>query len=86
MEELSSADRAAVGRARRLIRFLTQPFMVTAQFTGHEGVTVPLEATLAGCRAILDGEGDEWPEEAFYMVGTIEDARAKKDALSADKP
>ena len=78
MEELSPADRTAVGRARRLVRFLTQPFAVTAQFTGRAGASVPLEETLAGCRAILDGEADGWAESSLYMVGTLDDARAKE--------
>jgi F-type H+-transporting ATPase subunit beta len=86
IEELSAADRKAVGRARRLMRFLTQPFAVTAQFTGHKGVSVSLEDTLAGCRAILDGETDDWDESALYMVGTLEDARAKRDGNGAGKP
>jgi len=77
IDELGAADRAAVGRARRLIRFLTQPFLVTSAFTGHEGVSVPLEQTLAGCRAILDGATDAWPEDALYMVGSLDDARKK---------
>ena len=81
MDELSAVDRKAVGRARRLIRFLTQPFAVTAQFTGKEGVTVPLEETLSGCRAILDGEADDWAESALYMVGTLDDARDKNRAM-----
>lgn len=74
MDELSAADREAVGRARKLIRFLTQPFLVTAQFTGNEGVSVRLEDTLAGCRAILDGRADDMPEEALYMIGKFPDA------------
>jgi F-type H+-transporting ATPase subunit beta len=80
IEELSAADRQAVGRARRLIRFLTQPFAVTAQFTGREGVSVTLDDTLDGCAAILDGEADDWEESSLYMVGTLEDARAKERA------
>ena len=75
IDELSTADRKAVGRARRLIRFLTQPFLVTAQFTGHEGVSVELADTLAGCRAILHGELDDTPEEKVYMIGTLADLR-----------
>ena len=63
--------------ARRLTRVLTQPFMVTQAFTGHTGRTVDIDDTLAGCRAILGGEGDDMPEAAFYLVGTLEDARAK---------
>jgi F-type H+/Na+-transporting ATPase subunit beta len=81
IEELSAEDRVAVGRARRLIRFLTQPFMVTEAFTGHPGRTVEIEDTLAGCSAILRGEGDEMPEGAFYLVGTLADARAKHAAM-----
>jgi F-type H+-transporting ATPase subunit beta len=80
MEELSAADRRSVNRARRLIRFLTQPFAVTAQFTGQAGASVPLEETLRGCRAILDGEADDWAESSLYMIGTIDDARAKEKA------
>jgi F-type H+/Na+-transporting ATPase subunit beta len=72
IDELSAADRQAVGRARRLIRFLTQPFLVTAQFTGHQGVSVPLEQTLAGCRAILVGDADILSEEALYMIGSLD--------------
>ena len=78
IEELGAADRRAVNRARRLIRFLSQPFAVTTQFTGIEGASVPLEDTVAGCRAILDGEADEWAEESLYMVGSLDDARAKE--------
>lgn len=82
MEELSAADRTAVGRGRRLIRFLTQPFAVTSQFTGVAGASVPLAETLRGCRAILDGEADGWSESSLYMVGTIDDARSKEGAAS----
>lgn len=78
MEELSAADRTAVRRARRLIRFLTQPFAVTSQFTGLEGASVSLDETLKGSRAILDGATDDWAESSLYMVGTLEDARAKE--------
>lgn len=82
MEELSSADRTAVRRARRLIRFLTQPFAVTSQFTGLEGVSVSLEETLKGCRRILDGETDDWAEGSLYLVGTLDGARAKEQAAA----
>jgi F-type H+-transporting ATPase subunit beta len=82
IDELGAADRAAVGRARRLIRFLTQPFLVTAAFTGNEGVSVSLDDTLNGCRAILDGAADAWPEDALYMVGSLDDA-AKRAAAEA---
>jgi F-type H+-transporting ATPase subunit beta len=81
IEELSAEDRVAVRRARRLVRFLTQPFMVTEAFTGHPGRTVDIQDTLAGCRAILRGEGDDLPEAAFYMVGTLADAQVKHAAL-----
>ena len=78
IEELSAADRTTVKRARRLMRFLTQPFMVTVAFTGKPGRTVELEATLAGCRAILDGEADDWAEGSLYMVGDLEEARERE--------
>jgi F-type H+/Na+-transporting ATPase subunit beta len=80
IEELSAEDRLAVRRARRLLRFLTQPFLVTEAFTGHAGRTVEIKDTLAGCRAILDGEVDELPESAFYLVGTLDDARVSHAA------
>lgn len=84
-EELSAADRIAVKRARRLIRFLTQPFAVTAQFTGQGGVSVTLEDTLAGCRAILDGETDDWAESSLYMVGTLDEARQREEGEHSDR-
>lgn len=77
LEELSQDDRRTVARARRLQRFLTQPFLVTEAFTGRTGRTVKLDDTLAGCRAILAGECDAWPESAFYMVGTLDEARQR---------
>ncbi len=80
VEELSAEDRLVVARARRLERFLTQPFLVTEQFTGIPGKSVTVEETIKGCRAILAGEGDEWAESSFYMVGTFEDAREKEIA------
>lgn len=80
IEELSAADRSTVNRARRLMRFLTQPFMVTVAFTGREGRSVTLDSTLAGCRAILDGKTDDWAESSLYMVGDLEEARRKEAA------
>ena len=77
LEELSTADRKAVGRARRLTRFLTQPFAVTSQFTGRSGASVSIEDTLDGCEAILNGDTDDWEESALYMVGDIEEARQR---------
>jgi F-type H+-transporting ATPase subunit beta len=85
MGELSSDDRQAVARARRLVRFLTQPFAVTAQFTGEAGVAVSIEDTLAGCEAILRGETDAWDEASLYMVGTLDDARHKQDKATKGK-
>ncbi|MGB7101324.1 MAG: F0F1 ATP synthase subunit beta [Xanthobacteraceae bacterium] len=78
VEELSARDRLIVGRARRLQRFLTQPFAVTEAFTGKPGRSVPLVETLKGCRAILDGVSDKWDESSLYMVGTIDEARDKE--------
>lgn len=77
VEELSQDDRKLVARARRLQRFLTQPFAVTQAFTGKPGRQVKLVDTLTGCRAILDGEGSDWPESAFFMVGTLDEARER---------
>lgn len=79
IEELSASDRKAVGRARRLIRFLTQPFAVTSQFTGRKGASVSIKDTLDGCEAILNGEADGWEESALYMVGTLDEARARAE-------
>lgn len=85
VEELGAADRLIVKRARRLQRFLTQPFMVTEAFTGMPGASVALADTLSGCRAILDGDADEWAESSLYMIGTLEEARAKEaDAKKKD--
>jgi F-type H+-transporting ATPase subunit beta len=83
VEELSAQDRLIVARARRLQRFLTQPFVVTEAFTGVPGRSVALADTLAGCRAILAGETDEWPEAALYMVGDLAEARARARAGAA---
>jgi F-type H+-transporting ATPase subunit beta len=85
VEELGAADRVIVKRARRLQRFLSQPFMVTEAFTGTPGRTVSRADTIAGCRAILDGEADDWAESSLYMVGTLDDAR-KKEAASKPVP
>jgi F-type H+/Na+-transporting ATPase subunit beta len=81
IEELSARDRLIVGRARRLQRFLTQPFAVTEAFTGKPGRSVALSETLKGCRAILDGVGDNWAESSLYMVGSIDEAREKETAM-----
>lgn len=78
LEELSQEDQRTVARARRLQRFLTQPFQVTEQFTGRGGRSVPIAETLRGCAAILGGDCDGWPESAFYMVGTLDEVQARR--------
>jgi F-type H+-transporting ATPase subunit beta len=83
VEELGARDRQLVARARRLQRFLCQPFTVTEAFSGTAGRSVPLADTLAGCRVILSGETDEWAESSLYMVGDIDEARAKERARAA---
>ena len=84
MEELSEEDKQVVHRARRVQRFLSQPFHVAEQFTGLEGVLVPIEDTIKGFNMILDGEVDEYPESAFNLVGSIEEAIAKGKKLLAE--
>lgn len=79
IDELSPADRLTVTRARRLLRFLTQPFFVTGGFTGRQGVSVDVQDTLAGCEAILEGETDGWAESSLYMVGTLAQAREREE-------
>jgi len=83
VEELSEADRVVVSRARRLQRFLTQPFFVSEAFTGMPGRYVPLEETLRGFREILNGVHDALPEQAFYMVGMIDEAVEKARQIEA---
>ncbi len=75
MEQLSPDDRNVVGRARRLERFLTQPFFTTEQFTGHKGKVVSLEDALDGCERILNDEFKDYPESALYMIGAISEAK-----------
>ncbi|KVD88289.1 ATP synthase subunit beta [Burkholderia ubonensis] len=82
IEELGAEDRRVVGRARRLQRFLTQPFSVTEAFTGVAGRSVAIGDTLAGCKAILDGECDTWHEKSLYMVGTLDEALARERGAS----
>ena len=81
MDELSDDDKLVVARARRVQRFLSQPFAVAEQFTGVPGVMVSIEDTIKGFNAIMDGEVDDLPEQAFLNVGTIEDAIAKGKKL-----
>ncbi|MBQ2952159.1 MAG: F0F1 ATP synthase subunit beta [Clostridia bacterium] len=80
MDELSDEDKLLVGRARKIQRFLSQPFSVSEKFTGYEGVYVPIAETIRGFREIIDGKHDDLPESAFLFAGTIDDvvARAKK--------
>ncbi|HRY97642.1 MAG TPA: F0F1 ATP synthase subunit beta [Bacteroidales bacterium] len=84
MDELSDEDKQVVHRARRVQRFLSQPFHVATQFTGIPGVFVSIEDTIKGFNMIMDGEVDEYPEAAFMMVGTIEEAIEKGKKLLAD--
>ncbi|MDZ4309678.1 MAG: F0F1 ATP synthase subunit beta [Cypionkella sp.] len=83
MDELSEEDKTAVARARKLERFLSQPFDVAKVFTGSDGVQVPLDVTIASFKAVVAGEYDHLPEAAFYMVGGIEDVKAKAQRLAA---
>ena len=84
MDELSDEDKLTVSRARRVQRFLSQPFHVAEQFTGLKGVLVDIKDTIKGFNEILDGKHDDLPEAAFNLVGTIEEARAKGEKLMAD--
>ncbi|KAJ6781080.1 hypothetical protein PWT90_03061 [Aphanocladium album] len=84
MDELSEADKLTVERARKIQRFLSQPFTVAQVFTGIEGVLVDLKDTIASFKAILSGEGDSLPEGAFYMVGDLASARVKGEKILAD--
>jgi F-type H+-transporting ATPase subunit beta len=77
LDELSDEDKLIVSRARKIQKFFSQPFFVAAQFTGLEGKYVKLEDTVRGFRELVDGKHDELPEQAFYMVGTIEEAIEK---------
>ena len=81
MDELSDEDKLTVSRARKLERFLSQPFHVAEQFTGTPGTYVRLEDTVRGFKEVLEGKHDDLPEQAFYMVGTIEEAREKAEQL-----
>lgn len=81
LDELSEEDRRTVNRARKIQRFLSQPFHVAEQFTGMSGKYVELEDTIRSFQEILDGKHDELPEQAFYMVGSIEDAVEKAKTL-----
>ncbi|SNR47058.1 F0F1 ATP synthase subunit beta [Puniceibacterium sediminis] len=84
MDELSEEDKLTVARARKIQRFLSQPFDVAKVFTGSDGVQVPLEDTISSFKAVVAGEYDHLPEGAFYMVGGIEDVKAKAERLASD--
>ena len=84
MDELSEEDKLTVARARRIQRFLSQPFFVAEVFTGAPGKLVDLESTIKGFAAICSGEYDHLPEAAFYMVGTIEEAIEKAEKMAKD--
>ncbi|MCF3972197.1 F0F1 ATP synthase subunit beta [Paracoccus salsus] len=84
MDELSEEDKLTVTRARKIQRFLSQPFDVAKVFTGSDGVQVPLEKTIASFKAVVAGEFDHLPEGAFYMVGDIDDVKAKAERLAAE--
>ena len=83
IEELSDEDKTTVARARKIQRFLTQPFNVAEVFTGQPGKYVPVRDTVQGFKQILDGTHDELPEQAFYMVGTIDEAIEKASEMAA---
>ncbi len=81
MDELSEEDKQAVGRARKVERFFSQPFFVAEVFTGTPGKYVPLKETIRGFKGIVEGEYDHLPEQAFYMVGSIDEAVEKGKQL-----
>ena len=81
MDDLSEEDRLVVDRARKIQKFLSQPFHVAEVFTGSPGVYVELKDTIADFKAILDGTVDHLPEQAFYMVGSLEEAKKKAETL-----
>ncbi len=83
MDELSEEDKLTVSRARKIQRFLSQPFFVAEVFTGAPGKYVSLKDTIAGFKGIVEGEFDEIPEQAFYMVGSVDEALEKAKKLAA---
>ena len=84
MDELSEEDKLTVERARKIQRFLSQPFFVAEQFTGLQGKYVKLEDTIRAFKEVVDGKHDDLPEDAFYLVGGIEEARAKAERLAEE--
>ena len=83
MDELSEEDKLTVARARRLQKFLSQPFFVAEQFTGMEGRYVKIEDSVRDFKEIVDGKHDDLPEDAFYLVGTLDEAREKAEKMAA---
>ncbi len=83
IEELSDEDKLTVSRARKIERFLSQPMFVAAQFTGKEGKYVKIGDSVRGFKEIVDGKHDDVPEQAFYMVGTIEEALEQGEKMAA---
>jgi len=84
IDELSDDDKLTVARARKIQRFLSQPFHVAEEFTGQKGAYVKVADTVRAFKEIVEGKHDDIPEQAFYMVGTIEDALAKAKRLAED--
>jgi F-type H+-transporting ATPase subunit beta len=81
MDDLSDEDRMLVDRARKIQKFLSQPFHVAEVFTGTPGKYVALEETISGFKSIVNGEVDDLPEQAFYMVGNLDEAKQKAETL-----
>lgn len=84
MDELSEEDKLTVSRARKVQRFLSQPFFMSEVFSGKPGKFVPLNETIDGFSALLQGVGDEYPESAFYMTGNLEEALEKGRKIAAE--
>ena len=84
VDELSEDDKLTVARARKIERFLSQPFYVAEVFTGYSGVTTPLSETISSFDRLCDGEGDDLPEKAFMYVGSLDDARAKAEKMAQE--
>ena len=85
MEELDEEDKLAVYRARKIQKFLSQPFNVAENFTGLKGKYVPIKDTIEGFKAIIDGDMDKYPEAAFLMAGTIDDVIQKAEQIERDE-
>ncbi|MCK4957132.1 MAG: F0F1 ATP synthase subunit beta, partial [Candidatus Cloacimonetes bacterium] len=81
MDELSDEDKLVVNRARKLERFFSQPFFVAEEFTNTPGAYVSLSDTIEGFKSILEGECDDWPEQAFLYVGNLDSARVKMEKI-----